>query len=175
MADGANAARRRHVLGRRHQKPRHRLGSVSGNAARHRRPVSTQINDETETYEIPVPGLIFAGHRKNYCVFAVTEGRPGEFAKQRLYRAPFPNVDSSGKICLGSAGFPQCTADTIWQAVDVFFSSYFNSHDAGGKSQAYEESIIAAWRAYTDRDEWPVDDLVPHDRYTINSVVNVSI
>lgn len=142
----------------------------------HRRPVSTQIGGETETHEIPVPGLIFAGYRKNYYVFAVKEGRPGEFTMQQpLYRAPFPNVNSSGRICLGNADFPQCTADTIWDAVDAFFSSYFNNHNTGNKSQTYEESIIAAWHAYADRDEWPTGDLVKHNGYTIYSIVNVNI
>lgn len=117
------------------------------------------VRGEPQAWRVPLPGLVFAGRGYDYQVWAVME-RPTQ-ADQQLYLAPCPNVHPDG-VCRGSAPFPPASPATIWQAVDVFFSSRFNHDLSNQKSRKYPEDVLDHWRELdgTGAEEYPLDDLV---------------
>lgn len=112
-----------------------------------------------QAWRVPLPGLIFAGWGYRYRLWAVPQ-RPVSLAS-RLYRAPCPNVYHN--VCQGSAPFPQASAATLWQAVEIFFSSTFNRDLSDGKSRAYPGCILDQWRALAEQgaEVYPLADLIP--------------
>ncbi len=118
------------------------------------------VRNEPQAWRVPLPGLIFTGHEYDYSLWAVTE-RPA--ARQApLYMAPCPNVSLDG-VCRGSAPFPRAGTTTLWQAVDVFFSSRFNRDLSNQKSKAYPACVLDQWRALhqAGAEVYPPADLVP--------------
>jgi len=124
-------------------------------------PVSVQ--GERLTWLVPLPGFVFVGQGKKYSLWAVKERPVGTTS---LFLPPTPNT--SGTVCTGNAPFPQASAKTIWQAVDVFFSSGFNNHLANGKSQdkKHKENILTRWRELHEAgaESYPLEDLVSAGR-----------
>jgi hypothetical protein len=122
-----------------------------------------------QAWRIPLPGLVFTGHEYNYSLWAVTE-RPTE-ARTPLYLAPCPNVSLEG-VCRGSAPFPRASTLTLWQAVDVFFSSKFNRDLSNSKSRAYPACVLDQWRALAQAgaEHYPLEDLVP-TRLTLGGLI----
>src|SRR5262249_19240117 len=82
--------------------------------------------------------------------------------KAALYRAPLPNVNSTGLICFGQNPHPDVAKggfETAWQ---TFWEAPFNTHQDNGKSRAFPNKIndmlkkLAKGGAKT----YPVKDLV---------------
>lgn len=117
------------------------------------------VRGEAGAWRVPLPGLIFVGHEYDYSVWAVVE-RPTAH-NTPLYMAPCPNVHPEG-VCRGNAPFPRAGAATIWQAVDVFFSSRFNRDLSNQKSKAYPDCVLDRWRVLheAEADTYPPADLV---------------
>jgi hypothetical protein len=115
-----------------------------------------------QAWRVPLPGLVMIGHEYDYTLWAVTD-RPTE-ENIPLYMAPCPNVHPEG-VCRGNAPFPKAGPATIWQAVDVFFSSRFNRDLSNGKSQAYPDCVLDQWRVLIESgtESYPLDDLVKTD------------
>jgi hypothetical protein len=120
-------------------------------------------------WRIPLPGLVFIGHEYNYSLWAVTD-RPAD-GQTPLYLAPCPNVSLEG-VCRGNAPFPRASTLTIWQAVEVFFSSKFNRDLSNSKSKAYPACVLDQWRALDQAgaDTYPVADLV-QTRLTLGGLI----
>ena len=99
------------------------------------------------------------GYEYDYTLWAVTD-RPTE-ENAPLYMAPCPNVHPEG-VCRGNAPFPRAAPATIWQAVDVFFSSRFNRDLSNAKSKAYPDCVLDQWRVLheTGAERYPLADLV---------------
>jgi hypothetical protein len=127
------------------------------------------VRDEDQAWRIPLPGLVFTGHEYHYSLWAVTD-RPAD-SRTPLYLAPCPNVSPEG-VCRGSAPFPRAASTTIWQAVEVFFSSKFNRDLANAKSQAYPDCILDQWRALNraGAETYPTADLV-QTRLTLGGLI----
>lgn len=123
-------------------------------------PVS--VEREQKTWYVPMPGLVFVGQGQRYQMYATKE-QYWPVAETPLFNAPCPNVWGDRGVCTGSAPFPVASTKTIWQAVEVFFTSGFNNHLAGGKSKQFKDDILGHWRALdgANADEYPDDDLVP--------------
>lgn len=107
---------------------------------------------------LPWPPLVFValpGRRPG--VFACAE-RP-QTEEAQLYHCPSYNVFASGRICVGSARFPERPA--LLPA--AFFGSRFSRamDTAGGKSHRHPEDIGQLWSELAGTDTFPVDDLVP--------------
>jgi hypothetical protein len=117
------------------------------------------VRDEVAAWRVPLPGLVFTGHDYDYSVWAVAE-RPTD-RQAPVYLAPCPNVHPEG-VCRGNAPFPRASPATIWQAVDVFFSSKFNRDLSNHKSQAYPDCVLDQWRALhqAGTESYPLTDLV---------------
>ncbi len=116
-------------------------------------------DEEGQAWRVPLPGLILVGHGYDYSLWAVTE-RPTD-QNAPLYMAPCPNVHPEG-VCRGNAPFPKAHAATIWQAVDVFFSSRFKRDLSDHKSVAYPDCVLDQWRALHEAgaESYPLGDMV---------------
>lgn len=125
-----------------------------------------------QAWRIPLPGLVFTGHEYNYSLWAVTE-RPAS-RQAAFYLAPCPNVSGEG-VCRGSAPFPRAGTTTLWQAVDVFFSSKFNRDLSNGKSKAYPACILDQWRVLhqAGAETYPLEDLVKTN-LTLGSLIDAA-
>lgn len=119
----------------------------------------------TEGIEIPsglvsVPGLVYKVENKELFVFSYVSKRLT--SKTQLYRAPFFNVYTNGKICLGNAKAkkPQeCTYSGImeyWE--DMFWKSEF-SHLLGPNPVCSNLSSLYKKLINTDK-AFPVEELV---------------
>lgn len=116
------------------------------------------------TYTIPLPPLIWCGHRREYRVWAL--GTPDAPDRDLpLYKAPFPNCYADGRICWGNVSqIPEATTKTIGQVRKLFLEeSAFNLHIANGKSLAFPNSVVAQWQALEEsgQDSYPLFDLMP--------------
>lgn len=115
-------------------------------------------------YSIPLPPLVWCGHRRKYCVWALgTEAYPDRDTP--LLKAPFPNCYTDGSICWGNVSqIPEATTKTIGQVAKLFLEeSEFNLHVANGKSLAYPSSVVAQWQQIeaNKAESYPLDDLMP--------------
>jgi PRTRC genetic system protein B len=118
------------------------------------------------TYTIPLPPLIWCGHRRNYRVWALgTSAYPDRDLP--LFKAPFPNCYVDGRICWGNVGqIPEATPKTISQVRRLFLEeSEFNLHVADGKSVAFPVSVVARWQQLetSGAESYPLDDLMPSE------------
>lgn len=104
--------------------------------------VRVNVGSKDEAYTIPMPGLVFAGRGKRYQLYAV-KGKGFPDRDTTLYRPPVPNV--SNGVCAGNVPFPVASTKTIWQAVELFFDSYFNDHLDNAKSKRFPHGILAMW------------------------------
>ncbi|MEM7348697.1 MAG: hypothetical protein AAF485_31085 [Chloroflexota bacterium] len=118
------------------------------------------IRNEAEAWRIPLPGLIFVGHRDKYACWAVKETPTHPHIP--IFHAPCPNVHPEG-VCRGNAPFPRAEIGTIWQAIEVFFRSRFNQDLGQKKSRAYPDDILERWLALKNQQAttYPLDDLMP--------------
>jgi len=115
-------------------------------------------------YTIPLPPLVWCGHRREYRVWALaTPDYPDRDTP--LFKAPFPNCYVDGGICWGNVGtIPEATTKTIGQVRKLFLEeSEFNLHVADHKSLAFPNSVVAQWQALeaSGVETYPLDDLMP--------------
>lgn len=115
-------------------------------------------------YEIPLPPLVWCGSRRNYRVWALgSDTYPDRDVP--LYKAPFPNCYTDGRICWGDVGqIPDATTKTITMVAKLFLEeSEFNLHVADGKSLAFPVSVVARWNDLetSGAETYPLDDLMP--------------
>ncbi len=90
------------------------------------RAISFATGRRTRTVRLPLPGFVFVGAGGEYQIWAAQE-RPTK-GEDALYHAPLPNVDEHGRICFGNAHPPACSPATIGPAVELFFTTNFNTH-----------------------------------------------
>lgn len=127
-------------------------------------PRTARIQTTAQTYAIPLPPLVWCGHKRDYRIWALgTTDYPTRDLP--LYRAPFPNCYASGQICWGNVGsLPQAGPKTLDAVLTLFLEeSAFNAHVANGKSIAFPTSVIARWQDLVDTaaEAYPLDDLLP--------------
>lgn len=129
------------------------------------------VRGEAQAWRVPLPGLLFLGHQYDYHLWAVTE-RPAHTGAP-LYLAPCPNVSLPG-VCRGNAPFPKAGPATIWQAVEVFFSSKFNQDLSNGKSRSHPNNVLDQWQALhaAGAETYPLDDLAPTN-FTLRRLLDV--
>jgi PRTRC genetic system protein B len=129
------------------------------------------LRGEKQVLRVPLPGLVFTGRGYDYSLWAV-QGRPTS-AAARLYVAPCPNLTNQG-VCRGNAPFPEAHPNTIWSAVEVFFTSRFNQDLGDGKSKRYPQNVLNMWRHLSQNgaEEYPLTDLV-ETNFTLERLINV--
>jgi PRTRC genetic system protein B len=119
---------------------------------------------------IPLPGMVWVGHGKQYAVYAVKEIPT---LTTPLFAVPAPNVRYPQGICVGEVSFPVASAATIWAAVEAFFGSGFNNHLENGRSQKYPDGVLKMWHKLhtAQAAEYPLDDLLPL-KLILSEVIN---
>jgi PRTRC genetic system protein B len=121
-----------------------------------------------------VPAMVYTVSGNDLFVFALRESvRPAETTK--LYQAPFHNVSSSGKVCLGNAKVKKPEKNTYsnimkyWE--DLFWLSEF-THLAGG-SNPTKSNLNIIWKRMVEENftAFPVKELVVYDKHTLNDLL----
>jgi len=130
----------------------------------------------TENLGIPsgmahIPAMVWKAGKNSIQVFAVAE--TGFTENTSLCHAPFFNVYSDGRVCMGNVkiGIPKdCGLEQfmeLWQ--NYFFNSYF-SHLFGGH-QPVNGNIVQLWQRLTETGEqFPTDVLIPN-KFTIKNLI----
>lgn len=123
-----------------------------------RRTLALGVSHNLQHFSVPLPGFVFAGVGHNYFIWAAPERpvSPG----YRLLNAPLPNVYPDGKVCAGTVKFPLCSADTIYQAVELFWTSEFNS-DLGAGRVLNAANSATFLRSLRRAKEFPLERLLP--------------
>lgn len=122
----------------------------------------------------PHPGLVFLVTGGDWSVYAIKgKGRPG--ADTALYVAPYLNVWSGGRICVGSANTPRgkaASAPEAWEA-PFFESEFTHTNYHGEKCTTAKGGIYALWRSLLDGKHkgFPEKTLVPHG-FTLKSLLD---
>ncbi len=124
------------------------------------------------TYRIPLPGMIFAGYKRTYELYALKgKGWPDE--RTPLYYPPTPNIFNNGVICQGEMTFPECTVGNIWQVWKTYVvGSYFTGHLASNRHKD-KGSIFDFWAALQKKKAkvFPQDQLMPFDGKRLRDLV----
>ena len=129
--------------------------------ARRRKMLVRLSKTELEEWTVPLPPLIWIGEGTKYSLFAVKKRpRPGQAAT--LFVAPAPNVGLGSKsgICAGTVRFPVCAPNTIHRALEMFFTSTFNTHLARNKCLSHPDNVLDLWRKLRDAKRFPLRELL---------------
>lgn len=116
---------------------------------------------ELDRLSVPLPGLAFFGMGTKYFIFAVKTATLDPF--QEIYRAPLPNVYTSGEVCWGLVKPPRANSRSIFQAWELFIKSTFNNHLASGKSEGMRDDVREVLRHMASVPtpcNFPLSDLV---------------
>lgn len=108
-----------------------------------------------ETGLYPVPALVWSLNNTSLSVFAVTEQPDNQDAK--LYNAPFFNVYTDGRICMGSAKYTSQSnfyEDIMQKAESGFYNSVFThtNHNelVKGNFTEIQKSLLKASKDFPD-------------------------
>jgi PRTRC genetic system protein B len=113
------------------------------------RPQMVQIvTDQDERLNIPIPATLFLGWGPRYYLWAL----PNKKFNPNLpvYRAPFPNIYSNGRICWGNHKVPRATVANIWRAWRMFFNTAFNDHISSNKCKSCPGSVLELLRRLSE-------------------------
>lgn len=124
----------------------------------HRRALLYDTGGHVRVLNVPLPGLVFVGHRSEYRVWAALQ-RPTS-SDDRLYLAPFSNLYPDARVCKGSAPFPRCDGAAMAQAVQVFFESSFNSDLSAHRVQGQRASLFQFWSGLQRKRSFPAARLL---------------
>jgi len=119
----------------------------------------------------PVPALVWKAGKGSLQIFAVTDGTLTECTP--LYHAPFFNLYSDGKVCMGNVRIripADCGLEQfieLWQ--DYFFNSFF-SHMIGGH-EPVKGNIVQLWQSLTAGAEFFPTDLLNPTKYQIKNLI----
>jgi PRTRC genetic system protein B len=122
---------------------------------------------------VPLPAMVFVGKATKYWIWAT---KTKKFAPDAsLFRVPLPNVYLEwGQICWGVNTPPECNAQTINSAWEMFVTSPFNSHLSSNKSRRHDRDIREQLLALYSKKakKYPVSDLQPLSRdLTVNKLL----
>jgi len=123
-----------------------------------RRALLYDTGGHARVLSVPLPGLVFVGHRSEYRVWAARR-RPTR-ADDMLYLAPFSNLYGDARVCKGTAPFPRCEGAAMPQAVQAFFASSFNADLSGHRVRGQRASLFQFWSGLQRKRSFPSDRLL---------------
>lgn len=120
-----------------------------------------------------VPPMVWKASKHSLSVFAIT-GNRRPTPRTKLYHAPFFNVYTDGKVCLGSIKIDIKNSASVDEFIKAwehyFFHSYFSHVVAAGRHM--KGNCVALWKKLiADGTAFPVEVLEPN-RLTINSILS---
>ena len=130
--------------------------------------VQRDAEKEPERYNVPLPGLIFIC-RPAQSPYVYAAARRPAGPRDRVYRAPFPNVYETGDSCAGSHRYPA----EVGAIPDSFLRSFFSHHVIRGQSKKYPADITKMWKELDGGDRYPLDDLIYHG--TVKDLMEMGI
>lgn len=145
------------------------------------RPAEIRVIHHAPTLKLPtnkawVPAIVYHVERDSLSVYALpNDNRPKE--NNRLYKAPFFNVNDDGDVCLGNARVQkpkEKTYDNImkyWE--DMFWLSEF-SH-VNGSEKVKSKDLNSVWkRLLTSKTKikWAdIKELIPYKDYNLQKII----
>jgi PRTRC genetic system protein B len=117
-----------------------------------------------ETIIVPLPPLVFAGVGNQFYIVATKSAAFDP--KEKVCRAPLPNVDASSHcICYGGNTPPEANPGNAAAAWQMFIASPFNNHLANSKARSmkYNHDIRVLLRCLAARKRakgFPLNELV---------------
>lgn len=143
-------------------------------AAAQKRDLVIVTSAGTEKVTLPLPATVLIGIGNAYYLFAGAQYGPLN-KDSKIYKAPFPNIYSNGRICWGNNHRPlaqHCHAEEVW---NLFFETPFNEHLVNGKSQACEKNVNEKLLSLAGQKKYPLDDLVSentHLYYLVSKIMD---
>jgi PRTRC genetic system protein B len=129
----------------------------------------------TRSQIVPHPGLVFkAKSDGHWQVFAV-KGAQRPTPETRLCHAPYYNVWSDGRICVGNVSVPDSSdmeRMAAWE--DAFFDSYFtHANNQGVRMCKHHGGLGGLWRELLDETprRFPQKYLLEIDNLTLQGVI----
>lgn len=111
---------------------------------------------------VAVPGLVWQTNGSALWVWAL-DGRTRPTAATILFQAPFFNVNSQGRVCIGNAQVPsesQAFSPNAWE--EMFFGSKFTHPNVHEPGKLMKTSPIQYWKRQLQR---------PSAKFNINNLV----
>ena len=111
---------------------------------------------------VAVPGLVWQTDGSALWVWAL-DGRTRPPAETILFQAPFFNVNSQGRVCIGNAQVPsesQAFSPNAWE--EMFFGSKFTHPNVHEPGKLMKTSPIQYWKRQLLR---------PSAKFNINNLV----
>lgn len=124
-----------------------------------------------EKISVPIPATVLIGVAHAYYLFAVKETYVTP--KSTLYRAPFPNIYTNGRICWGSNSHPPAHHSRAAQVWDFFFNTPFNNHLAGEKSESQKDDITVKLHGLAGAKNYPLNDLISENTTLENQITRI--
>jgi PRTRC genetic system protein B len=106
--------------------------------------VITILTDQDEKLNIPIPATLFLGWGSRYYLWAL----PNKKFNPNLpvYRAPFPNIYSNGRVCWGNYKVPKASPVNLGRVWEMFFGTAFNDHISNNKCKSCANSVLELLR-----------------------------
>jgi PRTRC genetic system protein B len=109
------------------------------------RPQMVQIvTDQDEKLNIPIPATLFLGWGSRYYLWALPNKKFNPSLP--VFRAPFPNIYSNGRICWGNHKVPKAKAANIGRVWKTFFDTAFNEHISNNKCKSCSNTVLELLR-----------------------------
>ena len=118
-------------------------------------------SDSVLELEVPLPALLLLGCGKEYYLWATLDKIVNQ--KSKICAAPFPNLDSSGKICFGGNTAPECRFDTIDGVWRLILDSPFNNHQAANRCRTHPGDVRKLLLALGGKKTFPKNALIKTD------------
>ena len=117
-----------------------------------------QALEQPTRYNIPIPGLIFLCKSGSPPWVYAVKRRPTK-PTDPVYKAPFYNVFSNGRVCPGTHKFPIDRG----KIPDSFFRSFFSpTGDYDDRSKKHPNTLKKLWQELDGKKTYPLKDLVAH-------------
>ena len=116
------------------------------------------------TITIPIPATLMVGIEASYYLAALGNA---EFSPEAaLFHAPFPNVNTNGKICWGGNSPKRAGPGCMPEAWRLFFTTPFNNHLVSGKSRKHNTDVRLQLMTLAEGNprRYPLKDLVGRNK-----------
>lgn len=127
------------------------------------------IEDSILEVESPLPNLILLGFGQSYYLWATLDKNVTQ--KSKICAAPFPNLDSSGKICFGTNITPECRLETIESVWRLILDSPFNNHQTQNRCLSHPKDVRKLLLTLNGKKTFPKNALIKTE-HTVSELWN---
>lgn len=125
--------------------------------------------------EVNIPAMLYLLQNTSLYIFALMDDtRPG--LQTKLYQAPFYNIYSDARVCMGSAPISKIRAKTFEQEAERFERAFFMAEQTGGMSESHCKTPLGPlWRSLIGTKKiFPAKkELIQHPKFkTLGTLLN---